>query len=581
MLKLFKNLSKKEYLYIFISIFFIVIQVFLDLKLPDYMSNITTLVQTGGSSHDILIEGSCMLACAFGSLITSVIVGYLATFIASKFGEVTRNLVYKKILNFSMEEIKEFSVSSLITRTTNDVGQVQMLISFGLQALIKAPIMAVWAIVKIAGKNMQFSLLTFIAVVCLLVLITVIILVVIPRFKIVQKLTDNLNRITRENLTGIRVVRAFNAEEYQENKFNEANEKLTNTTVFNQRVMGVMQPFMSLLMSSLTLGIYFVGASLINEANMLSKLTIFSDMVVFSSYAMQVIMAFMMLVMIFLIYPRASVSAKRILEVLEQKDKIFDGNLDTGGETGTVEFRDVCFKYPDADEYMIKNVSFKANKGDTIAFIGGTGSGKSTLINLIPRFYDATDGIVLVDGVDVKKYKLESLHEKIGYVSQKAFMFRGSVRDNVAYGKSSKEITDEDIKKAIEVSQADDFVLKMEKGIDSYIARGGTNVSGGQKQRLSIARAVSRRPEIYIFDDTFSALDYKTDLELRRELKKYTKDATTLIVAQRIGTIIGADKIIVLDDGEVVGMGTHKELLKTCKVYQEIARSQLDVEELQ
>lgn len=581
MLKLFKNLSKKEYLYIFISIFFIVIQVFLDLKLPDYMSNITTLVQTGGSSHDILIEGSCMLACAFGSLITSVIVGYFATFIASKFGEVTRNLVYKKILNFSMEEIKEFSVSSLITRTTNDVGQVQMLISFGLQALIKAPIMAVWAIVKIAGKNMQFSLLTFIAVVCLLVLITVIILVVIPRFKIVQKLTDNLNRITRENLTGIRVVRAFNAEEYQENKFNEANEKLTNTTVFNQRVMGVMQPFMSLLMSSLTLGIYFVGASLINEANMLSKLTIFSNMVVFSSYAMQVIMAFMMLVMIFLIYPRASVSAKRILEVLEQKDKIFDGNLDTGVETGTVEFRDVCFKYPDADEYMIKNVSFKANKGDTIAFIGGTGSGKSTLINLIPRFYDATDGIVLVDGVDVKKYKLESLHEKIGYVSQKAFMFRGSVRDNVAYGKSSKEITDEDIKKAIEVSQADDFVLKMEKGIDSYIARGGTNVSGGQKQRLSIARAVSRRPEIYIFDDTFSALDYKTDLELRRELKKYTKDATTLIVAQRIGTIIGADKIIVLDDGEVVGMGTHKELLKTCKVYQEIARSQLDVEELQ
>ena len=581
MLKLFKNLSKKEYLYIFISIFFIVIQVFLDLKLPDYMSNITTLVQTGGSSHDILIEGSCMLACAFGSLITSVIVGYFATFIASKFGEVTRNLVYKKILNFSMEEIKEFSVSSLITRTTNDVGQVQMLISFGLQALIKAPIMAVWAIVKIAGKNMQFSLLTFIAVVCLLVLITVIILVVIPRFKIVQKLTDNLNRITRENLTGIRVVRAFNAEEYQENKFNEANEKLTNTTVFNQRVMGVMQPFMSLLMSSLTLGIYFVGASLINEANMLSKLPIFSDMVVFSSYAMQVIMAFMMLVMIFLIYPRASVSAKRILEVLEQKNKILDGNLDKGVETGTVEFRDVCFKYPDADEYMIKNVSFKANKGDTIAFIGGTGSGKSTLINLIPRFYDATDGIVLVDGVDVKKYKLESLHEKIGYVSQKAFMFRGSVRDNVAYGKSSKEITDEDIKKAIEVSQADDFVLKMEKGIDSYIARGGTNVSGGQKQRLSIARAVSRRPEIYIFDDTFSALDYKTDLELRRELKKYTKDATTLIVAQRIGTIIGADKIIVLDDGEVVGMGTHKELLKTCKVYQEIARSQLDVEELQ
>ena len=580
MLKLFKNFGKKEYLFLLISLVFIVVQVLLDLKLPDYMSNLTTLVQTGGSNQDILLEGLKMLLCAFSSLITSVIVGYFATYLASKFGEITRNKVYQKVLNFSMEEIKDFSVSSLITRTTNDVGQVQMFISFGLQALIKAPIMATLAIIKIAGKSKEFSMLTFIAVVLLLILIFIIIFLVMPKFKIVQKLTDNLNLITRENLTGIRVIRAFNAESYQREKFKNANDKLTNLQLYNQRIMGLMSPFMSFVMSSLTLGIYFVGAMLINEANIFSKLTIFSDMVVFSSYAMQVVMSFMMLVMIFLIYPRASVSAKRILEVLERKNKISDGNIFNGIEEGTVEFRDVSFKYPDADEYMIKDISFKAKKGETIAFIGGTGSGKSTLVNLIPRFYDATDGEVLVDGVNVRDYKLENLHEKIGYVPQKAMMFAGSIKENITYGKSFHEIGDKEVLEAISVSQANDFVMRMEKGVDSFIARGGTNVSGGQKQRLSIARAIARRPEIYIFDDTFSALDYKTDHKLRQELKRYTKDATTLIVASRVGTIMNADKIIVLDEGCIVGMGTHKELLKNCQIYYEIATSQLDKEEL-
>ena len=577
MIKLFKNLSKKAYLYVFLAIVFVVVQVLLDLKLPDYMTNITTLVQTSGSVHDIFIQGVYMLLCASGSLIGSVIVSYLATYLASSFGEKTRKRIYEKVLGFSMEEIKDFSVSSLITRTTNDVGQIQMLISFGLQALIKAPIMAVLAILKIAGKNMKFSMLTFIAVVLLLILIVVIVVLVMPRFKIVQKLTDNLNRITRENLTGIRVIRAFNASDYQTDKFNDANNKLTNTQLFNQRVMGLMSPFMSLVMSSLTLEIYLVGAILIKDANLPDKLTIFSDMVVFSTYAMQIVMSFMMLVMIFLIYPRASVSAKRVNEVLDRTNKIKDGTKENGEYVGTVEFQNVSFKYPDADDYMIKNVSFKANKGETIAFIGGTGSGKSTLINLIPRFYDATEGKILVDGINVCDYKLKSLHDKIGYVAQKAFMFHGTVKENIAYGKEN--IDEKSLTDAIAVSQAD-FVAKMDKGVDSFIARGGTNVSGGQKQRLGVARAVYRNPEIYIFDDTFSALDYKTDHNLRKALKEYTKDATTLIVAQRIGTILEADKILVLDNGEVVGMGKHEELLKTCPVYKEIAKSQLGSEAL-
>ena len=578
MLKLFKNLSKKQILFVIISIIFIVIQVNLELKIPDYMAKITSLLQTQGKINDILIEGSKMLLCAFLSLATSVVVGYLATYIASSFGERIRGIIYRNVLSLSKEEIKDFSVASLITRTTNDIGQVQMLISFGLQALIKAPIMATFAIIKIAGKNLQFSLLTFLAVFLLLVLIIIIIILVMPKFKIIQKLTDNLNRITRENLTGIRVIRAFNAENYQTNKFNKANLELTNTNLYTNRVMGIMSPFMSLMTSTLTLSIYVLGASLINQANMFDKINIFSDMIVFSSYAIQVILSFIMLVVIFIIYPRAEVSARRVLEVLERKNKIVDGKIKDSKEKGLVEFKNVSFKYPDADEYIIKNISFKARSGETVAFIGGTGSGKSTLINLIPRFYDVTDGEVLIDGINVKDYLLEALHEKLGYVPQKAVIFSGTVKENVRYGK--KKIKNEDIEKAIEISQAKDFVFKMDKKIDSYIARGGTNVSGGEKQRLGIARAIARKPEIYIFDDTFSALDYKTDYKLRKELKKYTKDATTLIVASRIGTIMEADKIVVLDQGEMVGIGTHQELLKNCKVYKEIASSQLREEEL-
>lgn len=578
MLKLFKEVTKKELLFILLSISFIVLQVHLDLRLPDYMSNITKLVQTQGSTNDILKEGLKMLTCAFLSLGTSFIVGYFATFLASSFGQKTRKKIYQKVMNFSSSEIKDFSIPSLITRTTNDVGQVQMLISFGLQALVKAPIMATLAIIKIAGKNFSFSLITFIAVVILLILIVIIISIVIPKFKIVQKLTDNLNRITRENLTGIRVIRAFNAENFQNQKFEDANNDLTNTQLFTQRIMGVMSPMMTLVTSSLTLAIYFVGAMLINEASMLDKITIFSDMVVFSSYAMQVIMSFMMLVMIFLIYPRAQVSAKRILEVLERKNVIKNGSKTNKDKLGTIEFKNVSFKYPDAEEALINDVSFKINKGETVAFIGGTGSGKSTLVNLIPRFYDVTEGSILVDNIDVRDYKLENLYEKIGYVSQKAVMFSKTVKENINYG--NKKIKLDKINDAIRISQSESFIKNMEDGINSMIARGGTNISGGQKQRLSIARAIAKDPEFYIFDDTFSALDNETDLKLRKSLKKYTKDATTIIVASRIGTIINADKIIVLDCGKIVGMGTHEELLKTCQIYKEIAKSQLSEEEL-
>ena len=578
MFKLFKNITKKELLFLIIAITFVVIQVRLDLRLPEYMSNITRLVQTEGTVKDIMNLGLKMLGIAFLSLGTSIIVGFFATYLASHFGEKTRGKIYRKVFEFSESEIKEFSVPSLITRTTNDVGQIQMLISFGLQALIKAPIMATMAIIKIAGKNFSFSLITLIAVVILLVLIITIVSIVIPKFKIVQKLTDNLNRITRENLTGIRVIRAFNAENFQNKKFDDANNLLTNTQLFNQKVLGIIGPVMTLVTSSLTLAIYFVGAILINEAGLLDKITIFSDMVVFSSYAMQVIISFMMLVMIFLIYPRASVSAKRILEVLEKKVTIKSGKITKTDNLGTIEFKNVSFKYPDAEESLIHDVSFKINKGETVAFIGGTGSGKSTLVNLIPRFYDVTDGSVLVDNIDVRDYKLECLYDKIGYVPQRAVMFSKSVKDNISYG--DKKIEDSKIDDALRVSQSLDFVSKMEQGKDSLIARGGTNVSGGQKQRLSIARAIAKSPEFYIFDDTFSALDNETDLRLRRELKKYTKDATTIIVASRIGTIINADKIIVLDSGKVVGIGTHSELLKKCRVYKEIAKSQLSEEEL-
>lgn len=585
MFKLLKKLKRKDIIYIVICIIFVAMQVWLELKLPDYMSNITRLVQTEGSTIDeILEQGGYMLGCAFGSLITSIIVGYFASYVAASFSRKVRKEVFSKVQEFGMEEIKTFSTSSLITRTTNDITQVQMLIAMGLQVLIKAPIMAVWAISKIAGKSWQWSAITAGAVGILLVMIGVIVTLVLPRFKIVQKLTDNLNRITRENLIGIRVIRAYNAEDYQKEKFEKANEELKDTQLFNQRILSIMNPVMTTIMSGISLAIYFSGAYLIAEAQMLEKIEIFSNMVVFSSYAIQVVMSFMMLSMIFIIYPRASVSAQRILEVLETNTKIKDGKITEikTEEQGIVEFRNVSFKYPDAEEYMLKNISFKVNKGETIAFIGSTGSGKSTLINLVPRFYDATEGEVLVDGINVKEYEQNTLHNKLGYIPQKAVMFSGSINENISYGDNGRETpSQEKIKKAVEVAQGKEFVETMEGTYEAYIAQGGTNISGGQKQRLAIARAIARDPEIYIFDDSFSALDYKTDFLLRKELKNYTKDATSLIVAQRIGTIKDADQIIVLENGEMVGKGKHKELLQTCEVYKEIAYSQLSKEELE
>ena len=585
MIKLLKNLGRKEWMLALICLVLIVGQVWLELKMPDYMSEITVLVQTEGSEmSEILKNGAYMIACALGSLLSAVIVGYFASNISATFSMNVRKKLFSKVENLAMNEVKGFSTSSLITRTTNDITQIQMLIAMGLQLMIKAPITAVWAITKILNKSWQWSALTGAGVAVLLGVIAVLMVVVMPKFKIVQKLIDKINGVTRENLTGIRVVRAFNAEKYQEDKFEEVNTKLTNQQLFNQKAFAVLSPTMYLVMYFLTLGIYFVGAYLIKDALMVDKLALFGDMVVFSSYAMQVIMSFLMLAMIFMMVPRAQVSANRINEVLDTEITIKDGkiNKDVTDEKGTVEFKNVSFKYPDAEEYLLKNISFKANKGEAVAFIGSTGSGKSSLINLVPRFYDATDGEVLVDGVNVKDYKQEFLHNKLGYVPQKAVIFNDTVNNNIAYGENGKEkITEEKIKKAIEVAQGKEFVEKMENQYDTHMAQGGTNVSGGQKQRLAIARAIARDPEIYIFDDSFSALDYKTDSVLRKELKKYTKDATTLIVAQRIGTIMNADKILVLDNGECVGQGTHKELLKNCEVYKQIALSQLSKEELE
>ena len=584
MFKLFKNFNKKDLLIIILCIIFVVIQVWLDLKLPDYMSSITRLVQTEGSSmNEIILQGVYMLLCAFGSLLSAICVGYMSSLLSASFSKVLRKKIFNKVEDFGTEEIKKFSTSSLITRTTNDVTQIEMLISMGLQLLIKAPIMAVWAISKILNKSIEWSALTGVGVVVLLATIITLMLIVLPRFEIVQKLIDKVNGVTRENLMGIRVVRAFNAEKFEEERFDKVNCELTNTQLFNQKCFAILNPMMNIVMHFLTLGIYFIGAILIEKSLMSDKITLFSDMVVFSSYGMQVIMSFLMLAMIFMMWPRAEVSAKRINEVLDSSISIIDGNYyDAGLEKGTVEFKNVSFKYPDADEYLLKNISFKVNRGETIAFIGSTGSGKSTLINLVPRFYDVTDGEILVDGVNVKEYRGEILHNKIGYVPQKAVMFTGTVFYNVAYGDASeKNISLDKVKKAIEIAQGTDFVEKMENTYEAHIARGGTNVSGGQKQRLAIARAIAKDPEIYIFDDSFSALDYKTDSSLRRELKKYTKDATSMIVAQRIGTIINADKIVVLDKGKCVGIGTHKELLKSCEVYKEIALSQLSKEELE
>ena len=582
MLKLFKNFTKKDLLVILVCVIAMVFQVWIELRLPEYMSEITRLIQTEGSTmKEIFRSGGFMMACAFGSAISTVFIGYFASGLSANFSMNLRGRLFKKVQKLSNTEIKQFQTSSLITRTTNDVTQIEMLIAMGLQAMIKAPIMAVWAIKKIINKSAELSGIVAVGVLLLLISAVIIISIVNPLFKKIQKFTDNLNNATRENVMGVRVIRAFNAEKFQGEKFESVNSDITNTHIKIQKTFALMDPIMSSVMHFLTLGIYFIGSLLLVNLGMYGRLTLFSNMVVFTSYGMQVIMSFLMLTMIFMILPRAQVSATRINEVLNSETSIFDGVNSQPKEEGTVEFKNVSFKYPDADDYLLKNISFTAKKGETVAFIGSTGSGKSTLINLIPRFYDATDGEILVDGVDVREYTLKNLHNIIGYVSQKAFMFTGSVKDNIKFGDNGKkEVTDKQIYEALDVAQARDFVDKMEDKLDSHIARGGTNVSGGQKQRLSIARAIARKPEIYIFDDTFSALDYATDAKLRKDLKKYTKDATCLIVAQRIGTIIHADKIIVLDKGECVGMGTHDVLLKSCEVYKEIALSQLSEEEL-
>ena len=584
MLKLLKKFRKTEWLLTCVAFVFIVLQVWMDLTIPDYMSEITTLVQTEGSAMgDILTAGGKMLGCALGSFAASVVTVICAARIASNFSSNLRDLLFRQVQSFTMGEIGKFSTASLITRSTNDVMQVQMLIVMGLQVLLKAPVTAIWAIGKIAGKSWQWTFSTGVAVVILLLIVGICVLIAMPKFRSLQKMTDDINRITRENLTGLNVIRAYNAEDYQEKKFEEANRNLTATQLFANRTMAFMMPGIQLVMNGLSLAVYWIGAYLIEGAQAMEKLTIFSEMIVFSQYAMQVVMSFMMLVVILVIFPRAAVAARRINEVLDTQPGLKDGSLThpDNGQKGEVEFRNVCFRYPDADGDVLSNISFKAHKGETVALIGATGCGKSTIINLIPRFYDATKGQVLVDGVDVKEYSQKALRDKIGYVSQKAILFSGTVRSNVAFGDNGRDgFPDSDIVDAVYTAQANDFVEKMTGSYDGFVAQGGANLSGGQKQRLSIARAVCRHPEIFIFDDSFSALDYKTDRKLRETLAKDCKDATKLIVAQRIGTIRDADRILVISDGKIVGMGTHDELMKNCETYQQIALSQLSKEEL-
>lgn len=582
MIKTLRYLRAWDWLLVLCSLIFIVFQIWLDLKLPDYMAEITQLVQTEGSEmNDILYNGGMMLACALGSLAAACLVGYLAAKIAAGFSMRLRELVYNKVMSFSMEEVNGFSTASLITRSTNDITQIQTFVAMGLQAMVKAPIMAVWAVLKIAGKGWEWTAVTGGAVVVLVMMLGTILSLCMPKFTIIQKLTDNLNRVTRENLTGIRVVRAYHAESYQEEKFEKANEDVTKTNLFTNRLTAVMHPGMTLIMSGLTLAIYWVGIYLINDAALTDKLTVFSNMVVFSSYAMQVIMAFMLLTMTLMILPRALVSAKRINEVLDKEVKIVDGTKTDSElfEQGEVEFRHVTFRYPDGAEPALQDISFTACKGETVAFIGSTGSGKSTLLELLPRFYDVTEGEILIDGINVKDYTLKALRSKLGYVPQRAVMFGGTIASNVIYGDNGREVAGVRwLYHSVKTAQAEDFVEKLAGSYFASVAQGGTNLSGGQKQRLAIARAIYRRPEIYLFDDSFSALDYKTDRLLRSELKKETGGVTTLIVGQRIGTIMNADKIIVLEEGRAVGQGTHKELLKNCPVYLEIAQSQLGKE---
>ena len=583
MIKLFRNLTKKDILIILIVALLVIFTVFLDLRTPEYMSEITRLVQTENSTmKEILIAGGHMLTCAVLSLICTIIIGYFTSLLSANFSKNIRRKIFYKVESFGIAEMKKFTTGSLITRTTNDVTQIEMLLSMGLQMLIKSPVMAVWALLKILGKSSELSMITGVGVIIIVATNIFIIKSVTPRFEKIQKLTDKLNSVTRENLTGIRVIRAFNAEKFQEKRFASANESLTTQQLLNQKTFAIMNPMMNFVMHFQHLGIYFVGAYLIMKAGMVDKITIFSNMVVFSSYGMQVIISFLLLTMIFMILPRAQVSAKRLCEVLDEETSIKYGKYNSNTkEVGNVIFNNVSFKYPDADEYLLKNISFEVKKGETIAFIGSTGSGKSTLINLVPRLYDATDGEILIDGINIKDYEKNTLNNKIGYIPQTAVMFTGTVSENVSYGDNGKEKPSiKEIKNAIKIAQAEDFVKKMDDQYDAHIARGGTNISGGQKQRLAIARAIARNPEIYIFDDSFSALDYQTDATLRKELKKHMQEATCMIVAQRIGTIMNADKIVVLDKGECVGIGTHQELLKNCKVYKEIALSQLSEEEL-
>lgn len=583
MFRIFKIFRKSDIFLLLGGVIAVAAQVVLELKMPDYMSEITKLVETEGSDMgEIFRNGGLMLACALSSFVASVAAGFFFATASASLSMNTRKKLFDKVEELGMHEVKKFSTSSLITRTTNDITQIQMFVATGAQMLVRAPLTAIWAITKIAGKSWQWSAITGIAVVIILSTIIAIMSVTIPRFKIIQKLTDKLNGVTRENLTGIRVVRAFNAEKYQEKKFTKTNEELTGIHLFNARLMAIMSPTMYFVMNGVTLAIYVSGAYIIANAAAGDKLTLFSDMIVFSTYAMHVILSFLFVAITLMILPRAQVSAARINEVMQTPITIKDGDFagDTA-ETGTVEFRNVSFKYPDAEEYLLKDISFQANKGETIAFIGSTGSGKSTLVNLVPRFYDATDGEIFVDGVDVREYQQSALRNKIGYISQKAVIFDSTVASNVSFGENGKgKKSEKQIKEAIRIAQAKSFVEKMPKQYDSHIAQGGTNISGGQKQRLSIARAIARDPEIFIFDDSFSALDYKTDAALRRDLEKYANGATKLIVAQRIGTIMHADKILVLDEGKCVGIGTHKELMKKCEVYQQIALSQLTKEEL-
>ena len=581
LIRIIRYLNKKQWMQILLSFVFIVTQVYLDLKIPDYMSKITMYVESPGHTvSDIIGEGKWMLLCAFGSLISTIIVGFLASKVSASFSKDLRSRIFSKVESFSMKEINEFSTASLITRSTNDITQIQMVIVMGLQILIKAPIMAVWAITKIYNKGFEWTMATAVTVLILIIFVAILMILVMPKFRIMQTLTDNINRILRENLTGLAVIRAYNSEEFREGKFEEANVELTNNQLFTSRAMSTMFPVINLGMSVLTLVIYFIGAGLIDAANMMDKYVLFSNMVVFSSYAMQVVLSFMMMSIIFIMIPRAQISANRINEVLDTEPSIKDGDVDTSNEDYEfeIEFDNVSFKYTDSEQYILKDIDFRVKKGEKVAIIGSTGSGKSTILNLLLRFYDATEGVVKIQGIDIRKYKLKFLYEKIGAVFQKSFLFKGNVKSNISFSEDGMD--NKKIEQAADTSQSMEFIDKFDEKFDHEIAQLGKNVSGGQKQRLSIARAIYKKPDIYLFDDSFSALDFKTDSELRHQLREKSPDATTIIVAQRVGSIMDSDQIIVLENGEIAGIGKHKDLLKNCEVYSEIAYSQLTEEEL-